>query len=362
MPSMFYEPVWEHGGYKLVRRPDTGNLYITWTPPGSGTFKRVSTRTHQLEAAKQALRAVARVEAASTTPRRPEEVSIWSALDDYVEKTLAGRPSQEDTRHWLIDWRCFLDQEGIQTIAELTPDAQDRYIAWRRERSGAKGRVLSNGTLNRELDVVRGAIGAYFSRGLLSRKPVVNSLPKPPPRDRFLTIEETRSLLKECHVPHLRQFVIFALNTLQRPAAIMGLHREQVDLDRNRIDFLPAGAFQSKKRRPVVPINATLRPVVERALEATTTGYLIEFEGRPITSIKTAFRTAAKRAGLKGVTPYTLRHTGATLLAGAGVSLWEIGGMLGHSHQRTTEIYAKHTPEYLAGAAKGLDGLFGDFM
>lgn len=359
---MFYEPVWQHDRYKLVRRPDTGNYYITWSPPGSGTFRRVSTRTARLDAAKRALLELAASRSAIVKPRDPGEVSLRAALHEYVEKTLSGRPSQDDCRYWLLDWTAFLDGEGIETIGELTPDAQDRYVTWRRTRSAAKGRSLSNATLNRELDVVRAAIGAYHTRGLLIRKPVIKSLPKPPPRDRFLTVEEVRRMLRECRPTHLRRYVIFALNTLQRPAAILGLHARQVDLDRNRIDFLPAGALQSKKRRPIVPITATLRPELERAIESSESGYLIEFEGRPISSIKTAFRKAAKRAGLQGVSPYTLRHTGATLLAGAGVSLWEIGGMLGHSHQRTTEIYAKHTPEYLAGAAKGLDDLFGGIM
>ena len=59
-----------------------------------------------------------------------------------------------------------------------------------------------------------------------------------------------------------------------------------------------------------------------------------------------------KRAGLSpDVSPYTLRHTMATELRKRGVPAWEVAGLLGHKagSYRTTEIYAKFGPDYLAG-------------
>lgn len=53
-------------------------------------------------------------------------------------------------------------------------------------------------------------------------------------------------------------------------------------------------------------------------------------------------------------------HTGATLLAGAGVPLWQISGMLGHSYSCTTELYAKHGPEHLHEAIAELESVFGN--
>jgi len=359
---MFYEKVWAHGAYSLVKRPDSPHYYITWCQPGTERYKRQSTRTDDLEAAKHELVEFVHRRSRGRRPEGPESISIQDALSDYVEHTLHGRPSQYKCRRWLDNWFVFLDNEGIRFIGDLTPDAQTRYIAWRKASAAEAGRTLSNATINREMDVVKGAISAYFERGFITRKPAIISLPKPPPRDRFLTVTEVNRLLNAVTAPHIRRFIVISLQTLQRPAAVLGLHANQVDLERNRIDFLPAGSIQTKKRRPIVPITSTLRPELERAIQESSTGFLIEFKGLPVSSIKTAFRKTVKRAGLVGVSPYTLRHTGATLLAGAGVSLWEIGGMLGHTHQRTTEIYAKHTPEYLAGAAKGLDDLFGAMM
>jgi integrase len=50
-----------------------------------------------------------------------------------------------------------------------------------------------------------------------------------------------------------------------------------------------------------------------------------------------------------------MRHTAGTWLAQAGVDLWTIAGWLGHSQQKTTELYAHHHPSFLAAARKVMD-------
>jgi hypothetical protein len=38
-------------------------------------------------------------------------------------------------------------------------------------------------------------------------------------------------------------------------------------------------------------------------------------------------------------------------MAQSGVPLWEIAGMLGNSVRMVEQVYAKHHPDYLAGAS-----------
>jgi integrase len=52
------------------------------------------------------------------------------------------------------------------------------------------------------------------------------------------------------------------------------------------------------------------------------------------------FENVLKRAGLEWVTSHVLRHTFASQLAIAGVSLYKISKWLGHSDVKTTQIYA----------------------
>jgi len=60
--------------------------------------------------------------------------------------------------------------------------------------------------------------------------------------------------------------------------------------------------------------------------------HFVEWNGKPVKSVKTAFKTAVKLANLPGkITPHTLRHTAATWLMQAGVDKWQAAGFLGMS-------------------------------
>jgi integrase len=82
----------------------------------------------------------------------------------------------------------------------------------------------------------------------------------------------------------------------------------------------------------------------------------INYYGKPVLRMDQSFRRVVADAGLKDVTPHTLRHTSATWMAQAGVPLWVIAKYLGHSSSRTTEkIYAHHNPSFLLEAKQALE-------
>lgn len=81
----------------------------------------------------------------------------------------------------------------------------------------------------------------------------------------------------------------------------------------------------------------------------------VEFNGKPVASVKTGFRSAVRLAKLSGrVTPHTLRHTAATWLMQRGVPIWEAAGFLGMSPEVLQETYGHHHPDYLQGAAAAI--------
>jgi len=177
---------------------------------------------------------------------------------------------------------------------------------------------------------------------------------EPPPRDRHLTRAEARQLLAAARqVPHVYLFIVLALTTAARAAAVLEITWDRVDLDRGRIDL---GAGSGRKRRAQPPINETARAALVEAREAATSDHVIEYAGQPVRSIKRGFAAACQRAGLEDVTPHTLRHTAAVWMVEAGRSFEEVAQYLGHADATTTyKVYARFSPDYLRGAADALE-------
>lgn len=342
----------------LAKRKDSPYWYICWRMPGSTRTYRKTTRSTDLDVAKELLIGFAGA-GESTRPEGP----AWFRMEDAL--MLYARHMERRPSYKMVCWTCdiladFCKRHDILYATQFTLDRQDTYI---RERSleikRHKGSV-SNATLNRELGTLRTALHFAWKCGRLSHEPYVQLLPEPPPRERVLTPEECRRLMEVSRRwPHLYLFIRLALFTLQRMTAILRLTVEQVDLTHSRINFHPPGEPITSKRYAVVPIAHTIWGEVAQAVEDSQSGYVVEYRGEPVTSVKSAMRAASKAAGIKTVTPQVLRRTAATLLAGAGVPMREIAGMLGHTQIRTTERYAQHSPEYLKHAANTLDDLMG---
>ena len=195
----------------------------------------------------------------------------------------------------------------------------------------------------------------------MTRLVFVTLPPKPDHKDRWLTRKEAAALLRaSCHDPRCRLylplFILIGLYTGSRKGAILSLRWPQVDLERGRIDFNPPGKRRTNKSRPIIPIPRGLHWFLRKARSRSTElGYVINKDGQPVDNIKRAFGTACKRAGLSDVTPHTLRHTAGTWMAQWGTPLWEVAGYLGHSHERTTELYSHHHPDFLSKAREALD-------
>lgn len=352
--------VFDYNGFWLHQRSDTPNWHIYWCKPGTRRVRRKSTNTSNLEKAKQRLVAFSH-EHAKPRDREQESVPILEALNEYVEYTLKGKNSQYNARGVLAHFNEFFEIAEVNFVADLTLDVQDQYVAWRKECLTFLGYTASNGTIQRELTTLKAALRSYWKRRYLTSVPYIRSLPSPPSRQRYLSQDEYHLLLSECREPHLRLFVLMAAHTMQRPGAILGLNIQQVDLSRGTINFLPPGAIQTRKRKPVVKITRTLYPLIKAAVEDSCSGFVIEHKGVPLKSVRTSFNKARDRAGLgRDVVPYVLRHTGATLAAAAGVPLRELAGMLGHSSTDTTELYAKHSPEFMGRLTETLDQVFQD--
>jgi len=105
-----------------------------------------------------------------------------------------------------------------------------------------------------------------------------------------------------------------------------------------------------------VPINDRLLAALEEGYKVRSSEWVIEHNSKNVVSVKKGFASAVKRAGLKNISPHSLRHTAATWMALAAIPMPQIANYLGHKDSRTTErVYAHHHPDFLKSAAKALE-------
>ncbi|MDD2324498.1 MAG: site-specific integrase [Alphaproteobacteria bacterium] len=268
---------------------------------------------------------------------------------------------------------------GHRTVADVRPVACREYLAYRHKNARRQGKTLSDATISRELGVLAAAIRHDYKQGRLAAPAPVWKPAQSAPKDRWLTREEVAHLLRTARNKrradhkhesrtrthsfsrwHLSFFILLALYTAARKEAILTLTWSQVDLQKGIIDLNKQGAKITNKRRAIVPIPRKLmtflRIAKSRAPEICDDKCVMDYFGKPILRIDQSFRRVVADAGLKKVTPHTLRHTAATWMAQAGVPMWVISKYLGHTSTRTTErIYAHHNPDFLVEAKEALE-------
>ena len=213
------------------------------------------------------------------------------------------------------------------------------------------------------------------------------------PRERIMSIEEAAYLWAAAVHEHERACLRLALGTLARPEAILELSSFQIDCGARLIRLNPPGRKQTKKRRPTVPMCETLAPHVT----GLPPGPVVSYKGRAVKNIRGPINRLKKRArrmvrdeaaraarrcrrtGRRGeawaaiaaaracgdalleITPYTIRHTMASVPRKRQVPPWEVAGFLGHtSGYKTTERHAIFDPDHLGQAVQAIDAYFAD--
>lgn len=240
-------------------------------------------------------------------------------------------------------WKRLEKPFGSLRPDQVTRAACRAYVTARRKEG------TGDGTTHTELTFLRAAL-----RWLDRATPAVIELPaKPPPQDHHLTREQYERLLAATETPHVRLFIVLALATAGRMAAILDLTWDRVDFDRGVIRL--GRGEKRKKGRATVPMTDRARQALEEAARARTSDHVIEYGSKGLKRIHHGVKTAAQAAGLPWCTAHVLRHTAAVWMAEAGVPMAEIAQYLGHSDSRITErVYARFGPTYLRKAAAAL--------
>lgn len=325
--------------YKLQRL--RGGWAIATYVDGKRTSRRRLPATGVAEAARQFEQLVAAY-------RKPDRLTIAAIWDAY-RADKAGRPIATTMG---FERKAVVGFFGEMSADHLTDEICRAYTA------GRRGEGRHDGTIWTELGHLRTALKWAEETKRIDRAPRIERPPKPPAKDRYLTRDEAARLLAAATMPHVRLFIILAITTAGRSAALLDLKWERVDFDRGVVRLAPEATklAHPKKGRATVPLNNTLTAALAEARTGARTPYVIEWAGGRVHKVRKGIQAAARRAGLAGVTPHVLRHTAAVWMAESGRAMSEIAQYLGHADSRITErVYARYSPDHLRGAAGALE-------
>ncbi|MGH7390793.1 MAG: tyrosine-type recombinase/integrase [Candidatus Rokuibacteriota bacterium] len=181
----------------------------------------------------------------------------------------------------------------------------------------------------------------------------VKALKESPGRLRYLEPEEEAKLVAEAGEP-LRTMILVGVYAGLRLLS-EGLTLRWVDVDLRRGLVTVQAAYAKSGRTRTVPLNRALRAALASLHQRAPEGAEYVFaqaDGSPYRSIRTAFQTAVKHAGLKDVTPHVLRHTFASRLAMAGVDLRTIQELGGWASLDMVQRYSHLSPTHKAEAVE----------
>ncbi len=250
-------------------------------------------------------------------------------------------------------------------IMDLSPLALEKY---KRER---QGEGVEPATINRDLEILRNLCNRLVAWGKLARNPVrlvaagrevkpgeVSKLKEPEGRVRYLTAEEEQALLEACTSPQLRAVILLGIHAgLRIPSEALSLTWDGVDLKRRTLTVVGTHSKTSKTR--TVPINSVLWQALQSLRMDRNGGPIFVSQGRALRSIRTAFDTARKKAGLgEDVTPHVMRHTFASRLVMEGVDLRTVQELGGWSDLKMVQRYSHVDPRRTAEAVERLAAHF----
>ena len=359
-----YDKLFLKGGVKMSPKGKTwnypfGSVYLRLTKSGKDRWyiyyrnegRRVRKAVKGAQCRADALK-VLQVEVADVFrgkhgfKREGKKIRFMEFAGLYIENyAKVNKRSWRDDLYSIGTFKPYFGNSWLHEISTLDIES---FKAARLKEGVSKSRV------NRNLDVLKKMLNLAVDWEYLHESPArkVKRFPGSNLKERILGEDEKRRLLETC-APHLRPIVITALYTAMRKAEILSLKWGQVDLGKRTIRV-----ERTKSGKPrIIPINSVLLDELSRLKQANGKSehvFLDPANDKPMKDVKTAFRSACRRAEIKGVRFHDLRHTAASRMVEAGVDLVTVSKILGHSTIQMTMRYAHPTPENMRRAVETL--------
>ncbi len=271
-------------------------------------------------------------------PKKLSDISAWDIQIWRTQKAKAGIKPATINRavttlkailNKALEWGA-VDVNPLQTIKPLKLDSKGviRYLSAEEESR------LRQALDDRQAEIIAGRDSGNDWRKARGRE----ELPR----------------IEGALVDYLKPMVLLALNTGLRREELFSLRWSDINLDRKTLRVAGENAKSGHTR--YVPLNSETLAILKEWRKQATAELVFPspLTGQKFNSIAKAWTLLRKRAALKDFRLHDLRHTFASKLVMAGVDLYTVKELMGHSTIQMTERYAHLAPEHKASAVERL--------
>jgi integrase len=272
------------------------------------------------------------------TQNRVTLTDLWKDYYDWAEKTQKDHSNKK--RRWM---KWIKPNLGSVPLSKLSTKAVEQFQLQMLD-MGLKPATANRVTALLKHLIKRGVDWDLVPPEALVRVRRVKQLREPPGRVRFLKDDEIETLLKCCD-DKLRPIVTTAVFTGLRKGELMRLRWEDVDLAAGMLVVRNSKSGKSRTVPITEPVKSTLE-ALPRFLGSPWV-FWTEPAGQARKNIRRAWDKAIKESGITDFRFHDLRHTAGSKMANAGVDLYVIMSVLGHSSFKMVERYAHLDPGHL---------------
>lgn len=261
---------------------------------------------------------------------RPAELNPEMKFGDLFARFLVDG---EVNRFHIERSKVFLPYFAEMSICEITKNEIIRYRKIRH-----KQKKLTDTTINRDVEVLRHVLFWAVEERILPANPLARMRLSRARRIKrpIMSVQEEDQLLSAA-VPHLKRIIIAAADTGMRRGEILAQRFEDIDFFRKVLVVTKSKTAEGEARE--MPLTNRLFELL--SAERKVTGLIFTFDDKPIFSLKTAWRTALKKSGIRHFRFKDLRSTFNSRLIEAGVIKDVRMELMGHSrNEDTNDLYS----------------------
>lgn len=235
----------------------------------------------------------------------------------------------------------LLEGFGDRLLSDFSTEAIDAFVEARLARHEAS-------YINGDLRVLRKVLNFARERKLVVGDFTIHWLREDRRRVQCWTGAEVERLFRSARKldAEIEPLLVFLVNTGCRKSEGVAAEWSWIDWRRKLLCIPVNRRYRTKSRRPrEVPLSDVLWSLLRRREQRTAWIFPTPEGERYKEFPDLRYRRVRDAAGLTGG-PHTTRHTYASHFLQAVPDLFELSAMLGHSHTRTTELYAHLLPDH----------------